>query len=512
MEIKIIIALITQKKFLKQIKPFWKNEYIQSEAAKLIAKWVWKYYDVYEKAPKTNIDAIYLKQLKKKKIRKDLAEEIEQEILPRLSEMYENGLDITYILNETKEYFSERQITLHNEEVNALLENDELKKAKNLMQSFKAISFEEDEGIDLSNENVLDKIDEAFDMSLQRVIQYKGALGEFWNDQLVRGGLVAIMAKEKMGKTWLLIDLIMTAYEQGKKVAFFQAGDMTENQFLVRVAIYLAKRSNQEQYCGINHIPEKDCVKNQIGECSKNVRETNVSLFKDFDENYIHKELTASELIKAADSAYEYKPCWNCKEWKSHKLGTVYLRSVDLGGRSLKKREAKKVFSEFFIKAKRTIKISTHPNGTLTMNKIEGILDKWKDEGFEPELIITDYADIMEDNYGEKDERKKTNNIWKGMRALSQKLDCLYISPTQADAESYDKYLLTMKNFSEDKRKISHVTAMYGLNSDKEGREKSLGIIRFNKIVIREGDFHVSQQVKVLQHLEMGMPVVDSFF
>ena len=69
-------------------------------------------------------------------------------------------------------------------------------------------------------------------------------------------------------------------------------------------------------------------------------------------------------------------------------------------------------------------------------------------------------------------EELKQNEIWKNLRALSQSRNCLVLTATQADAKSYEKNVLTMSNYSEDKRKFAHVTAMYGLNQDKHGREK----------------------------------------
>jgi len=69
-----------------------------------------------------------------------------------------------------------------------------------------------------------------------------------------------------------------------------------------------------------------------------------------------------------------------------------------------------------------------------------------------------------------------------------------------------------MENFSEDKRKYAHVTAMYGLNMDHKGREKELGILRINEIVIRESDFNNQTQVHVLQNLRRGQPCLTSYW
>jgi hypothetical protein len=99
------------------------------------------------------------------------------------------------------------------------------------------------------------------------------------------------------------------------------------------------------------------------------------------------------------------------------------------------------------------------------------------------------------------------------LRGVSQKKSKpLTIIVTQGDAEAYDRDLLRMKNFSEDKRKYAHPTAFAGLNQDKKGREKDLGILRINIIVAREGDFNSEHVVHIIQNLKRGRPYLGSYY
>ena len=95
---------------------------------------------------------------------------------------------------------------------------------------------------------------------------------------------------------------------------------------------------------------------------------------------------------------------------------------------------------------------------------------------------------------------------------MSQERHCCLVTVTQADAASYEQDKLKLKNFSEDKRKYAHVTAMYALNQDKTGREKKLGIVRIGELVVREDDFDVSREVYLLQSLKTGQPFLASFW
>jgi hypothetical protein len=510
-ERKILIALITQTEFMRQIHTMWKSEYMESSAARMMAEWCWEYYKKYKKAPLHDIENIYIKKLKRTKIDKDLAEEIEHEILPSLSEEYEKeNVNNLYLIEETKAYFVERQLTIFQQTLETLLDKGKFEEANALATNFRVNTFAETEGLDLSHPALLDVIDRAFDTTFQNVVKFPGALGDFWNDQLVRGSLIGILASEKKGKSFLLLEFMMRAYHQKKKIVFFQAGDMTENQQIMRICTYLAKKSNKEKYCGIQYIPVQDCVKNQLDTCDKKIRECDFGVFHKDSEKDLREELDMDELKEAYHENPKYKACFNCVEWTKNRWGSPWLQQVEIKT-PLTATLAKKLAKKFFIDTNRSVKLYTYANGTLTLSMINQKLDELKEEGFEPELILIDYGDLIEPEV-KMEFRHQENAKWKGMRKISQERDALVIVPTQADANSYSLDRLTMKNFNEDKRKFAHVTAMYGLNQDTEGREKKMGILRINKIVVREEEFHVSDEVYVLQNLSIGRPFLGSYY
>jgi len=148
----------------------------------------------------------------------------------------------------------------------------------------------------------------------------------------------------------------------------------------------------------------------------------------------------------------------------------------------------------------------------LAYVELDGTLNLWeRQDGFVPDMIVVDYADLMTVQH-RMYERHKQNQVWMSLRRISQERHCLLITATQADAASYERGLLRLSNFSEDKRKYAHVTAMYGLNQDPKGREKQLGIMRINEMVVREDDFSNARQVTVLQNLHRGRPFLGSYW
>lgn len=511
-ERKILIGLITSTEFIRRIYDSFNLNLIGSATAKRIATWCIEYYNVYKEAPGKQIEDIFFEKVKKG-LPKDIAEEIEEDILPGLSDEYANSsFNVDHLVDKCLEYLSEKHLIQHSEDVIKLAKAGRLLDAEKLQGEFKPVAKNITTGIDLSDPSILDRIDHAFSSTSECLIKYPGALGKFWNSQMVRGGFVALLAREKMGKTWQLLEMGIRAASQGQRVAYFSAGDMNEDQLLKRICINRSKKSDKEEYSGKMYEPVRDCVLNQNDTCDLKVRESNFGIFTGKPPDLLRKELNIRELIEAYKNNPDYKECHNCKKYTQNSmLGVPFLKEIDVGD-PLIPDEAKKAVKSFFVKQKKRFKLSCHPSGTLTVKKSLAIMDIWeKQDGFVPDVVLYDYPDIMTDEH-QKDFRAKQNQIWMDMRGVADTRKCLVVDVTQADADSYTKDTLRLENFSEDKRKYAHVTAFYGMNQDKDGREKDLGILRYNELVIREGDFSVNNQVTVLRNLRRGLPFLTSYF
>lgn len=517
-ERNILIGFIVSTEFNQRMQDKWDVSLFESATAKRMVSWTKEYFEKYNAAPGKAIEPIFYDKVKNG-LSKDLAEEIEEDILPSLSKQYEDeNLNVEYLVDKATAYFSERNLIKHANDIIALAETNQLTEAESKASSYKPLAKDCGAWIDLADEKSLADIHRAFTHASEPLIKFPRELGKFWNQQLVRGGFVALFGPEKRGKTFWLLELGLRACKQGKKVAFFQAGDMSKEEQLKRICIYLAKKSNIEMYCEKMFEPVRDCILHQLDICRREEREADEpNLFANLStsgkeplekitEANIRKTISLNH-IKAAWKDYkDHMPCTNCRKFR----GTVWVKeipSVD----PLETNQAEKQIKSFFIKHKRSFKLSTHSNSTLSVKESSAIMDIWeKQEDFVPDVILYDYPDIMIDPTNEF--RHKQNEIWKALRGVSQKRHALVICVTQADANSYEKDLLSLKNFSEDKRKFGHVTAFYGLNQDPKGREKELGIMRINEIVVREGDFNTSNQIYVLQNLRRGRPFLTSYY
>ena len=107
-----------------------------------------------------------------------------------------------------------------------------------------------------------------------------------------------------------------------------------------------------------------------------------------------------------------------------------------------------------------------------------------------------DYAELFAALDGKSTgDREQVNQTWLALASLRLAKHYLIVTATQTDADSYDSELITMKNFSEDKRKHSHMTGSFALNQTDE--EKELGLYRMNWLTGRDWAYSSSKFVYV---------------
>lgn len=499
-ERKIITGMIVSDSFLRNIIPIYHPDFFTGDYARTISKWCAEYYKKYKKAPGTDIEQVYLHQISKG-LNEELAVLISK-FLTSISSEYEqqDSFDSEFLLNETVEYFKKQKMKILATDISILLEKNQPSKAEELLRDFSLPVIQKNEGISIIQNPDIEKIIEAFEEDTKPLFYYPGALGKLINDQLVRDSFVLLMGPEKRGKTFWLNDMAYMAAWYRNNVAIFQAGDMSEKQEIRRLDVRISEKPYLKKFTGEYLHPVLDCKHNQDNSCKKKERTCSIGIPEDLEDIDLEK----------FSSYKNYKPCSYCRRNSpNHYSGSYWyeLRYVE----QLTWEEAYKNRLKFKERIKgKDIKLSTHPNNTLSVSQIESILDKWeKEEGFKPSVIIVDYMALLVPSRITNNTRDNQNEVYKDMRALSQKKHCLVISADQSDAASYNKRSQDMGNFSEDKRKHGHVTCNIALNQTKE--EKARGLMRLGLLVVREDELIVDREVTVLQCLRLGQPHVASY-
>jgi len=150
--------------------------------------------------------------------------------------------------------------------------------------------------------------------------------------------------------------------------------------------------------------------------------------------------------------------------------------------------------------------LSVHSSGSISAKQIRNHVEEGEREGWVPDVVVIDYADLLAPPKGISDKREGIDETWKQLRRLSQDLHCLVVTATQADAASYRANLIRGGNFSDSRTKNDHVTAGFGLNSNDQDRDQ--GVVRLNWLKRRDGACNENWQIAVAGCLAIGCPLI----
>ena len=438
----ILIGLIVSDEFTREIISELDLNFFQNKAVRTLVKWCIDYFHKYGEPPKKQIQVLY--EDESDRLDEDVQEYL-GELLQSLSEQYDLEADqidfnAPFYLDRAIKYFKKRQLKELASKLEVAIENDKVDEAEILVHKFKPVERKTEEDFDPFALKE-DELEAAFQTLGEPLFALPGPLGKLMNLQFYRSSFIAFQGAEKVGKTWFLQELMFRALRARRRVAFFEAGDLTKEQRLARLYSRLA---------GKPWVP--------IGD---------VEVVK----------VPAPEIVDEELMKFEIK-----------EVDVPVLTAQDVI-------QAQKKFAKLY---RGKLRFSVHANSTLTPKKIDNILEEWElREDWVPDVIIIDYADILASDQKYTDQRSQINQIWKDLRALSQKWQCSLITATQADAASYKRDTQSLSNFSEDKRKYAHVTAMFALNRTED--ERRLGALRVTPLLLREGVVP-KQQVGILSN------------
>ncbi len=456
LERRFLIAMITSKSFLASAAPFLDPELFQATFVRRVVRWCVEYWEKYSDAPGRSIEAIFRSWVETEEQDESEVKLIE-DLLGELSVEadQDESLNVQYLLDELGRYLSIRKLGRLQETVEGYLIQGQCEEAVREVTEFTSVRLGQGQGFDpLRDHSVWER---AFAEPAEPLFTFGGDAGRFLNRALVRDGLLGIQGPEKRGKTYACLEFALRALQSRRRVAFFEVGDLSEAQIMLRLGTRL---TGQPRY------------KDQLGEIEVPVK---IRREKDSDGK---EDIEVETQTRTCDR-------------------TVNRRSAIRACRRFIRRCGFGKVSHFMV--------SIHPNDSINVKGIEGILERWQHElEFVPDLVVIDYADILAPEKGRKDARDQVNDTWKALRRMSQERHCLVIAPTQAAARSYDADVQSMTHFSEDKRKLAHVTAMLGLNQRPE--EKERGLMRFNWIVLREAEFMTKRCLWVAQCMSLARP------
>ena len=450
----IMTAMIFSDDALRLIYPIWANDGFSSKILNLIASWCKKHYDECGAAPKYDILDHYNRWALTRtdgggedpvaKQINDCTAEFDSRRTP---------FDPQHMKNLAMTQFKRNRVAHLSGLLKQDVENRDFDKAEQRIARFSPMKDEEQEPIDVFQD--MEKLKQCTNQSkAEPLITYPQGLGKFFGNSLRKGNLIAFMGPDKSGKSFWLMDIAYRAMVARQRVMYFEAGDMTEEQILIRFHV---RNSG---------IPERPC---------------SYIMPKSFVINDNCTDVEVDEVNCASQISY-----LKAKK-KCELLAKTRIKSL-----------------------KSYLKLSVHANSSLTVTDMRAIIEKEKKKGWKTDVVVVDYADILCPPPGIELTRDQTNAIWKQLRRMSQELDCLVVTASQSNAKAYKSEILDRSNFSEDKRKLAHVTGMIGINVSNSDREQ--GLTRLNWINLRDRPFNDRRLCYVAGCLALAKPAIISKF
>jgi len=497
----MLLTAIISDEFCRSVGIKYKPEFVQNEFIRKTMDWCLSYYTEFKKAPGKKIEQVF--EYKSSEL-DDSSKELIEYLLFSLSQSTKGtGVsDFHLVLKETLKYFRKRHLDIALKKSRVLYDKGKIDKA---IESLVTENFQNDLTSEGKLENIFTRfsIEQAWSRTdTSHVFSFTGALEGLnrLTGFIKRGWLMAYLAPPKRGKTSWLLETACQAMVYGRKVLFVSLEMNSEairqrfySRFLSKPAGSYRDNSNfitDSDGTVLSKIPYIDCVHNKDNTCKRQERE-------DFKSN-IHVERVED---------LQSVPCFACVR----SIDSDFSMTIEVAWEALLDDSYESDHRKLLAIGRhlgRYLRLVTYPSFLGGIDDIQQDLEIAKSQGFIPDVIIIDYADILRPPAGGRDERQNLDIIWKTLKGLSEATNSVVITASQTNRGALEQKRIDQKHIAEDFRKIAHVDVFLALN--QSNFEKEAGIKRINAIAHRHKDFSPFTELFVSEALHMGQVCVNS--
>uniref|UniRef100_A0A6M3IJZ0 Putative helicase n=1 Tax=viral metagenome TaxID=1070528 RepID=A0A6M3IJZ0_9ZZZZ len=492
-EKRILTGLIVSSKFCRKALSMINPQYLEIEYSRIILRWVSEYYKEYQQAPGLHIQHIF----ESKKI--GLSAEIEDLVgsfLSDLSEKYsaedEEKFNVDYLMDQLREHIRSKNLLRISNAITTSIQTGKIEQAEKEIEAYKSLTKATSKWVNPFDDFF---IDEVLAEAEEYLFKFPGRLNELMPTGLMRDWLVGFMGPMKRGKSWWLMEVAVQALLTKLKVAFISL-EMRDKRVALRIFKRLTALSKEG---GMFRFPVFDCSRNQEGSCKMGKRRSMVRL------------LTQDGFIPSFERAPKnYLPCTVCRGKDSDDfIPASWFTSIRRDPMTLSKlKKGLRGFSDMW-GVGNNFRLIAYPAYSANLKNVKADLEELEmNDGFVPDVIVVDYADILSPEDDRDTGRDKYDRTWKTLKGMAGQRYCLIVTATQSNKKTLDSRSVKSSDVSEDIRKFAHVDAMFGIHQTPQ--EKKRGIIRLSVLGLRDDDFDSTQQITVLQDLSAGQTVLDS--
>ena len=113
-------------------------------------------------------------------------------------------------------------------------------------------------------------------------------------------------------------------------------------------------------------------------------------------------------------------------------------------------------------------KIHEFPSGTMKPSDLRRLIQHYKAQGIQFDLICVDYLDIMAPNFRTNDPIENSKSIWVDVRAIAMEEDVAMLSATQTNREGFKSSVAKAEHVAEDFNKIRTADLVISINKTEE--------------------------------------------
>jgi replicative DNA helicase len=487
-ERKLLISLITNTQFLKDVFPILKYEYFQTPYARKIFTWVKEFYEKYEAAPERAIQDYY--NIEKSRLNDDDSVLIEA-FLEKLEVEFESGFNDKWFSDNAIAYLRKRSLKLHAEKINSLVELDKIDEAELEQTNFKKVAKITSNWVNPHDSNF---IEYALNDDMDKLMTFPGALGELMGP-LCRGWLCGVQAGFKKGKSLFLQEIRLLGLLNGLRVAEINL-EMSNKQLAQRHyhrVTALPSEASEILY------PLFDCYYNQIGSCTKKER---INKFQLYDSSFEEKPTSFDH------APVGYSVCTVCRKnqnmkrfYKSETWFTKITKEEITKDKIVKKTKAiSKIYGDNF-------RLKCYPRFSASIEDIERDLELLEySENFTPDILIVDYLQITRPDSGDTEEERLNNSCMR-LAGIAAKRNILVCTAFQIKTDALKRKSGKMGDLAFSSRVYAHVDLILSINQQEV--EKYFGVKRINIIAARNSSYNELDEVKLIEELSTGQSLID---
>jgi hypothetical protein len=492
LESRIVAAALTNPEFIRDVQHVIDLGYFKNPLHQKIVKWAVEHYSRFESAINDGIKIAI--EAHKPKLKPDEYENYLQLVDDIFSRIATKGAESNtpYLVQETIKFFKKRELEITAHNILYHLERGDVPEAEKVWAECVKVEQRFSDVHDLFDEALMQK---QFTANENLIFKMPGELGSFLG-LMERGWLVGIMGAYKTGKTWCAMEFGIIGMLSHLNVAFFSL-EMTEKGMYERIFKRLMAATTEQN--GIVN-PVFDCGKNQRDECAFARRTNNIAL-----------DWQAGEPIDLRRNS-RYKVCTFCKEHRNffqHYEPATWFEKVQavIPYNEQTVSAARLKFERYF---KNRFRFKSYPRFTANIQDIKNDLRLLEQkDGWVPDIIIVDYADILKPEDGSALEGyEKEDRTWIALSQLAGEKRSLVITPTQITKDGLEAHSIKVKHTARWSGKLGHVDMMLAINQTPQ--EKKMGVMRISVLEHRHNEFHEIDSCLVLQNLKTAQVHLDS--